>query len=149
MKKYIAIIALLVVVVAFVWNRERTNIVFDISLAAPLADGRPVVEIKSNGTPIPNSNGPLGSYLLLVRKDGDDLYTRQFTKQQATTGVKLDLAIGRHTEVGDHLTVAVEDVSFSGRTRVYTRLSNRITVPVPPKDSADFSLSNPNRGKRN
>ncbi|HVJ79893.1 MAG TPA: hypothetical protein VNC50_02390, partial [Planctomycetia bacterium] len=88
-----AISAGLFVAMAAVGCGQKTDIVFNIAKKPATADGRTVIEIKPNGKPRPAGVGPGGNYLLLVRKNGEAFYARQFDATEAASGVVRDLAM--------------------------------------------------------
>ena len=120
-----------------------TNIVFDIRVIEPLPDGRSVIEVKALTKELPPGSGPFRSYILLVRKNGQGFYTRMFDAQEASNGVKLDLAMPHVFQDGDKLSVAVENV-IGPEPDNTLRLSNIVEVPIPPKGAANFAFPNPN-----
>ena len=110
---------------------SSADVVFDIQFDRFLADGRPVIAIKPNGKPRPNGAGPYGDYYLVLRSSSDQPYTRQFDKDQAEKGVKLDFAVSKKNfQPSDRITVAVEN-PVGGSFDNGTRLSNVVEVKFP------------------
>lgn len=110
---------------------QDANVVFDIKLDRFLADGRPVIDIKPNGKPLPQGTGPHGDYFLVLRSPSGSPYTRQFDKDQAAKGVKLDFMVTQKDfGPSDQVTVAVENPK-GGSLDNATRLSNTIEIKFP------------------
>lgn len=107
------------------------NVVFDVKLDSFTADGRPVIEIKPNGQPRPKGEGPYGDYYLVLRSSSDKPYTRQFDKDQAEKGIKLDFMVSKKDfKPSDRITVGVENPQ-KGSFDNSIRLSNVVNIDFP------------------
>ncbi len=126
-----------------------TDIVYDITLAPPLPDGSPVIDIRPNGRQLPRGTGYNGSYLLVLRRNRVAYYLRWFYEKDAENGTRHDLAIsGREFKPDDKLTVGVENFNNPRDTSDYVRLSNVLEIPIPPSSAPSFGIPNPNITRR-
>jgi hypothetical protein len=125
-----------------------TDIVFDITRAPSLPDGRPVVEIKPNGKQRPAGTAPSGGNFLMVRRNGAAYYTRWFQEDEAVKGIRRDLAIPTlDLKPGDKLTVGVENIYNRQDPSDYARLSNVLDLTQPPPSAPSFAIPSPNASR--
>jgi hypothetical protein len=122
----------------------ESDIVFDITRAPSLPDGRPVVDIKPNGKPRPAGTAPSNGYFLMVRRNGSAYYTRWFHDDEAAKGIQRDLAIPTiDLKPGDKLTVGVENIYDRQDSSKYTRLSDVLDLTQPPPSAPSFAIPIP------
>jgi hypothetical protein len=119
------------------------DLVFEISKAPPLPDGRPVIDIRPNGVPLPAGTGPSGSFFLMVRRNGVAYYTRWFGQNGEAKALQRDLAMPtRELQTDDKLTVSVENIFERDGTK-YIRLSNILDLSLPPASAPSSAIRIP------